>query len=190
MGQDVPNLEGMFPLWEYTFQTNDTQLKRAARSFSDLRYGRSRRWILTGLAWLILIAAILLIIWTSALAVALLEYLAKGVVSSETIYVLAPIAMGAIYIITARSFLVPLKRKANNKKLGNIAESVKIFDGYIIQFLDESSIKNRKIERMHLSNDYLFFVIDDGTRFVFVPRDVVTADALAKIIIWVADARS
>ncbi|MES0155508.1 hypothetical protein NKJ81_18110 [Mesorhizobium sp. M0018] len=190
MGQDASNLEGMFPLWEYTFQTNDTQLKRAARSFSDLRYGRSRRWILTGLAWLILIASVLLIIWTSALAVALLEYLSKGVVSSETIYVLTPIAMGTIYIIVARSFFGFFKRKVNNKKIGNITEPVKIFDGYIIQFLDENSIKNRRIERVQLSNDYLFFLIDNGTRFVFIPRDVVPADALEKIKIWATQARS
>ncbi|MER9873243.1 hypothetical protein [Mesorhizobium sp. M0195] len=190
MGQDASNLEGMFPLWEYTFQTNDTQLKRAARSFSDLRYGRSRRWILTGLAWLILIAAVLLIVWTSALAVALLEYLSKGVVSSETIYVLAQIAMGTIYLIVARSFFGFLKRENNNKKIGDTTESVKIFDGHIIQFFDGSSTKNRKIERVQLSNDYLFFLVDKGTRFVFIPRDVVPADALEKVEIWATQARS
>lgn len=179
----------MLPLWEFTFQTNDKRLKDALSSFRDLRYGRSRRWILMGIAWLILIAVIFLVIWASASIVVMLEYLVQDIISAEAVSVLAPMAMGALYLLIVRSIGGYFRKKKRDNEIGNVVDSVRIFDTRVVEFSDKDSTKERKIERVSFSRDYLFLTIDGGRRFVFVPREVVAVDTLQKISNWAAEAR-
>ncbi|TPJ36331.1 hypothetical protein [Mesorhizobium sp. B2-8-3] len=189
MSQDAADLESTLPLWEYTFQTNDKQRKHAIRSFSVLRHGRLWRSTMIGVAWAILIIVLIVIIWLCAAAVAGLEYIAQDFISTEAVFVMAPMAVGALYLLVSRSITGYFKRKLKNKEIGESTASVKIFGGYLAQFSDNGSTETRNIERVFFSNDYLFFLIDQGTRFIYIPRDLVAADAFEKIKIWAAQSR-
>lgn len=139
------------------------------------------------IAWLILIAAIAVIIWFCAAAIAGLQYVAQGVVSDEVVAVLVPFAGGTLYILVVRSIGGYFRKKAKNKESGKVTVSIKVFDGRFVEFLDEGLVKVRKIERVCFSKDYLFFLIDGGARFIYLPRGLIADDAFKKIGIWAAE---
>jgi hypothetical protein len=173
--------------WEFSFESNEFERHQAVRAFgSEGKSGGLRRWMVPLIAWSMYVAVLLAIFWAASWVSVLFHYVLHPYVSPDLLTVgpyLMPAILAVLILVWTRSFF---SRRAYSKRSVPIQGLVRIHEDGEVSFLSAGTTVRRAIERVVLSDAFVFLCIEEGKRFVFVPRTMVASDEAAAIAEFVS----
>jgi hypothetical protein len=173
--------------WEFIFVSNEFELQQAVRAFgSERKSGGLRRLMVPFVAWPMFIAVLLAIFWAASWVSALFVHVLRPYLSPDLLTVssfLIPASLASLFFVWLRSVF---SRRADLKQSIPIQGLVRIYEDGEVSFLSAGTTIRRAIERVVLSDAFVFLCIEEGKRFVFVPRTMVGSDEAAEIAEFVS----
>ncbi len=180
-----PNAQGI--RWEFSFESNEFERQQAVRAFgSERKSGGLRRLMVPLIAWSMYIAVLLAIFWAVSWVSVLFHHVLRPYVSPDLLTVssfLMPAILASLILVWIRSVF---SRRADFKRSVPIQGLVRIYEDGEVSFLSAGTTVRRAIERVVLSDAFVFLCIEEGKRFVFVPRTMVASDEAAAIVEFVS----
>lgn len=136
--------------------------------------------------WPIFIAMLLILFLISGWVTALFDHLARPYLNRDVLAIGSILTFALLPCLFLGWMRLVFSRKSEEKRSMPIQGLVRIHENGDVSFLSEGTTVRRAIERVFSSDAFLFMSIEEGRRFVFVPRARVGRDDPAAIAAFVS----
>lgn len=180
--QDVQDI-----LWEFKFDSNEFDRQQAVRAYWYVGKLGWLKWLVVRLAgWTMFIAILLMLLWVSAWVSTLFDWLLGPHLSPDVTMIGSTLIVAVLPVLSFLGIRFVLSRRSKQKRVNSVQVVVRIHGNGDVSLLSEGTIVRRTIERLYLGDAFVFMRIDEGKRFVFVPRAMVGRDEAAAVAEFVS----
>ena len=165
--------------WEFNYESNALERETAEESFRKIRSQPDRaRQVGRLMAWPVIIFALILIIWLSTFVTKTFEVAFGAYLGSDALGLLSMAILAGTYLTIVRAILNYFAKRTERQKSQLITGKVLVLSDGNVRFLENNVDATRKIERVDEDDQFVFITIENGERFVYLPKRIVQSHQL------------
>jgi hypothetical protein len=171
--------------WAFRYESNELEREDAEEHFRQMQPRNRRYKFARAVGWILGIVIILALLWAAAWVGQISKAAFVGLVTQDAIWLVSVVSTVSVYFLLFFFVGRHFRRKQNLKSQIKIEGFVQIFESREVSFVDAGITLKKKIEKVRFDKRYIFMSIEDGKRFVYLPRRVVNPEQFGALVSFI-----